>query len=85
MSRPEPWKDPYSARLDGCRSLAGSRECECCALAHTEAVTFLNGEVVGLDLGDSSGRPVAALKVVMANQGSVVMASGTTEIVPPNP
>ena len=55
------------------------------APALTGDVTFINGEVVGLDMSDESGHPVATVKVTMTNQDNAVMAVGNAEILLPNP
>jgi hypothetical protein len=47
-------------------------------------VTYLNGEVVAIDL-DGSGGPIATVKVVMTNQDDTVMAQGRAEIELPTP
>jgi hypothetical protein len=54
------------------------------APALTGDVTFINGEVVGLDMSDESGHPVATVKVTMTNQDNAVMAVGNAEILLPN-
>jgi acyl dehydratase len=53
--------------------------------ALTGDATFLDGEVQQVDHDDPSGQPVASVEVVMTNQDGAVMASGTAEIVLPNP
>ncbi len=57
--------------------------------ALTGDVTYLDGEVVGLDADRNTGQPSATIDVVMTNQRKEVMASGQatvrlpTESVPP--
>jgi hypothetical protein len=46
--------------------------------AFTGDVTFLNGEVLGVEY--DAPQPIASVKVVMTNQRDEVMASGTAEL-----
>ena len=53
--------------------------------ALTGDATFLDGEVLDVDHEDPSGLPLASVKVTMTNQDGAVMASGTAEMLLPNP
>ena len=79
------WILDYLANWGGEWSFIRHSNMQYRAPALTGDATFLNGEVLGLDMGDASGRPVATVKVVMTSQDDVVMAIGTAEIELPNP
>jgi MaoC dehydratase-like protein len=53
--------------------------------ALTHDATFLNGEVTSLVEDRSSGRPLAVVRAVMANQDGEVMATGQAEVLLPAP
>jgi acyl dehydratase len=74
------WIIDYLANWGGEWSFIRHSNMQYRAPALTGDVTFLNGEVVGLDMSDRSGRPVATVKVTMTTQDDVVMAAGTAEI-----
>jgi acyl dehydratase len=50
--------------------------------AHTGDVTYLNGEVTGIDYDNAAG-PIATVAVRMTNQNDVVMAKGDAKVLLP--
>ena len=73
------WIMDYVANWGGEHSFVIHSDMKYTGPAHTGDVTYINGEVTGLD-HDAAGGPIATVSVRMTNQRDVVMAKGDAKV-----